>query len=64
MYPISIHANYIQLLYHKIEINILSKNNFMVFSLSVHLPKDDIQGSNDGDNISKHVVLSNMVTQG
>ena len=33
-------------------------------TLAINLTKDDIEGSNDGNNISQHVLLTNMVNQG
>merc|ERR1711976_391161 len=38
--------------------------SYVSFSLSVDLSEDNVKGANDRHNVSKHVVLANMVSQG
>merc|ERR1712012_977673 len=38
--------------------------SYFSFSLSVDLSEDNVKCSNDRHNVSKHVVLANMVSQG
>merc|ERR1712004_7931 len=42
----------------------VSECSYFSFSLSVDFSEDNIKGSNDRHNVSKHVVLANMVSQG